>query len=196
MKKNIFTLYLVLTCGLLSAQVGKIFPDMPVTTLLGHHKNFSIPAKTKGKVALIAVGYTEEAFDKMDGWYDPVFRWYVQDASHKTTFKSKPIAQGQEVYFVAMLTGLKQAVKGKVEKKMQELDKDLKPYFAIYAGSNADFKELGIGDSKAARQEPYFFLLDQSGKVVYVSKGKYSQAEEQKLYSKLEEMLGDPTFED
>ncbi|MFZ6051270.1 hypothetical protein [Halocola ammonii] len=177
MKKFILAC-LFLQAGLfLFAQDGKQFPNLPGETLEG--ENIELPEDTKGKVTLVGMAYSKKAESALKSWYQPMYDKFV--------LKRGMFDQNYDVnlYFVPMFTGLKRAAFGASMNKLKKSHrKDLFPYILFYKG------ELDIYEDElkmTEKNQPYFFVLDEEGKIVYSTYGLYSQekmAEIEKILDK------------
>lgn len=156
-------------------QKGKQFPTLNGETLEG--KSVTLPDAAKGKKTLIGMAYSQKAEEALNTWYQPVYDKFI--AKRGMFDKDYDV----NLYFVPMYIGLKQAA---YEASLKELKKssrkDLFPYILFYKGELSPYdKELKMTD----KTEAYFFLLDEKGKVIYSTTGKYSD----KKMDELEELL-------
>jgi hypothetical protein len=72
-----------------------------------------------------------------------------------------------------MFTGVNKAAAGPVKNKMRKKsDPELEPHLLFYKGEIKSFKESLSLDRK---DTPYFFVLDENGKIVHTTSGAYSQ---------------------
>lgn len=195
MKLNIsiagFVLFNLLVINTL-AQVGKPYPAMSGLNLL--EKNIHIPPKN-GKVTLVALAYSEDSEEYLKAWRQPLFDLFIQ-APGTQLFDFEPY--DANIKFVVLLTGLKKAVSGKVRSKMEDNVKDhWKEHIVIVKGKTLDsYPDLDLGKGKDDRKKPYFYLIDQSGKIVWHTSGNYSKTKQQEIESKLHELIGDNQFKD
>jgi hypothetical protein len=154
------------------AQKGKTFPTMTGTTL--EDKQVSLPKDTKGKYTLVGIAYSQKADEALKGWFQPVYETFIQDSEYDVN-----------TYFVGMISGIKEAVAGTIEKKMKKgIDPVLHKHTLIYTGPIGDFKD-GLGLKE--KDTPYFFLLDKDGKVVYTTSGAYADSKLEKAEEILDE---------
>ena len=69
-----------------------------------------------------------------------------------------------------------------MKKVEEEVDKSLHPNILFYQGTLKEYKDaLSIDD----KDIPYLYLLDETGKIVYMTKGGYDQAKLQTVIDKL-----------
>lgn len=170
MKKTILSI-----CWLLAfvagahAQKGKMFPDLSGKTLTG--KNMKLPKDTKGKFTLIGVAYSQKSDKLLKEWFEPVYNNFI-DQSHGSDGFIPTSSYDVNVYFIPMVSGIKQAAAGKIEDEMiKKVDKKLHAHVLLYKGAIKDYKDILELDGKDL---PYFFVLDETGKIVYATQGEYS----------------------
>ena len=152
-----------------SAQVtGKMFPDMEAETV--EDKKVLLPQSTKGKYTLLGLAYSKKSEDELNSWFQPVFEKFIQ----KTTGLLAGFSYDVNVYFIPMFTGINAAATGTAKRKaIKNIDPQLLPYVLFYKGELKTYKESLEFDKKDV---PYFFVLDPTGKIVYATMGKYSDA--------------------
>lgn len=63
-----------------------------------------------------------------------------------------------------------------MKKIKSEIDPDLVPYVLFYKGGLAPYKAYLKGENKA-----YFFVLDENGKIIYSTSGKYTSKKLNKI---------------
>jgi hypothetical protein len=175
MKKNIPLLVfaLMLWSGIIAqAQNGKMFPEITGTTL--EDKTVSLPKDTKGKYTLVGVAYSQKADDALKGWFQPVYETFLDESDYDVN-----------VYFIGMISGIKEVAAGTIEKKMKQgVDPVLHKNMLLYKGEAAKYKDLlGLKE----KDTPYFFLIDKTGKVVYTTSGAYTDAKLEKAEDILDE---------
>lgn len=154
------------------AQNGKMFPDLTGTTL--EDKTITIPKDTKGKYTLVGVAYSQKADEALRGWFQPVYETFMDESDYDV-----------HVYFVGMISGIKEVAAGTIENKMKKgVDPVLHKHTLLYKGEAGKYKDLL---SLKEKDTPYFFLLDKTGKVVYTTSGAYSDAKLEKAEEILDE---------
>lgn len=179
MKKVIVTSVIVIGFNfMVRAQTGEQFPYLEGESLV--HGMVNIPEDTQGKHTLVGLAFSKKSESQLKGWFNPVYQQLLKKPDEGDLFA---FSYNVNVYFIPMLTGAKrpayQAVMSKVEK---DVDKALHPNILFYSGSLKDYQEaLNIDD----KNTPYFYLLDQTGKIVYATKGAYSQPKLQKMIDEL-----------
>jgi hypothetical protein len=175
MKKIITVLALVASCAL-TAQKGKIFPEIKGVTL--DDKSAALPVKNN-KFSVVAIAFHRGAEDELKKWLNPLYDNFMSKEKPGNIDMSEPY--DVNFMFVPMISGFKM-IKEDFKKGS---DKAFWPF--IMDTEKTDIKglqkELGITDNKT----PYFFVLDKTGKVVEVQSGKYSEAKIEKLQEAVEQ---------
>ena len=151
------------------AQVtGKMFLDMEAETV--EDKKVLLPQSTKGKYTLLGLAYSKKSEDELNSWFQPVFEKFIQ----KTSGLLAGFSYDVNVYFIPMFTGINAAATGTAKRKaIKNIDPQLLPYVLFYKGELKTYKE-SLGFDK--KDVPYFFVLDPTGKIVYATMGKYTDA--------------------
>jgi hypothetical protein len=177
--KNALILALVLVATICNAQVeGKMFPDMMAETV--EDKQVNLPKDTKGKYTLLGLAYSKKSEDELNSWFQPVFETFIQ----KTTGLMSGMGYDVNVYFVPMFTGVNAAATGTAKKKAaKNIDPQLLPYVLFYKGKLEPYKDALDFQHKDV---PYFFVLDQQGKIIYATSGKFSDEKLEEIESKIE----------
>jgi ATP10 protein len=168
MKKLAF-LFLIATSPLL-AQKGEMFPELTGTTL--QDKTIRLPTDTKGKFTILCLTYSQKSSDVLKPWFQPLYDTFLSDPEYDIN-----------LYFIPLLSGIKELAAGAIEKKMKQgIDPLMHPYILLYKGEIGSYKQtLKMPD----KELPYFFMLDKTGKIVYHTSGNYS---EDKI-NKMEEVI-------
>ncbi len=176
--KNLKTLTLIICLFFVETSIannGDKFPNIKGQTL--KNKVVELPKAVKGKFCLIGMSSSKKAEADLKTWMQPVYDLFI----NQNTFI--PIDYNMEIFFIPMFIGANQAVYNKVMKKTKsEIDPDLAPYVLFYKGSLAPYKAHLKDKSK-----PYFFVLDETGKIIYSTSGKYTA----KKLNKIEEVISD-----
>ncbi len=176
--KNIIT-FIILTLPLVTiAQKGTVFPDMEAENLVNDYVN--IPEDITGKHTLIGVAFSKKSEADLKSWYNPVYDQLIKEPEDGGLFS---FSYDVNVYFIPMLTGAKKAAYGKVMKKVEkDVDPKLHPHILFYKGSFKTYEEaLKISD----KNDPYFYLLDEEGEIIYATKGAYNRNKLQKIIDEL-----------
>lgn len=152
-----------------SAQVvGKVFPEMIAETV--EDKVVSLPNDTKGKYTLLGLAYSKKSEDELNGWFEPIFYKFIQ----KTKGLMAGFGYDVNVYFIPMFTGINAAATGTAKKKaLKKVDPQLLPYILFYKGELKTYKDELDFEKKDI---PYFFVLDQDGKIIFATSGAYSES--------------------
>lgn len=170
--KCLITLITLLFPLLLKAQEGKQFPDIPVKALTD--ETFTLPAKAKGKVTLVGVAYSQKSDAKLKTWMQPIYDKFMDTSTSTGTLFVPVEAYDIDLYFVGMIKGIAKAAGEKIRTKMKNgTPKKLHEHTVTYKGSIKEYKkQLALGK----KDNPYFFLLDEDGKVLYATHGTYSSS--------------------
>jgi hypothetical protein len=183
---NTFTMKILLAVVLflsgvvtLNAQViGKKFPAMIAETV--EDKQVSLPESVGGKYTLLGLAYSKKSEEDLGTWFQPVFEKFIQ----KSTGLLAGFTYDVNVYFVPMFTGVNAAATGTAKKKAaKSIDPQLLPYILFYKGELKPYKEALDFEKKDI---PYFFVLDPTGKIVYATSGKYTDAKMDEVEGNIE----------
>jgi len=169
MKKiSLFFVGFVLVTAAHAQVIGKMFPDMEAETV--EDKKIRLPQEANGKYTLVGLAYSKKSEDELNSWFQPVFEKFIQ----KTNGLLAGFAYDVNVYFVPMFTGINAAATGTAKRKaLKNIDPQLLPYVLFYKGEIKTYKEALDFERKDI---PYFFVLDTTGKIVYATSGKYTNA--------------------
>ena len=161
-------LFLIGLSTSLPAQVGAPFPSIEGETV--EDQEISIPEDTRGKYTLVGMAFSKKSDDALQSWFKPVYSRFLQDAGNAGLFAD--FAYDVNVYFVPMFSGIKKAAAGAAKKKtLKKVDAELHPHILFYTGEIGSYRDaLRLEE----RDEPYFFVLDKSGKIVYATSGAYT----------------------
>jgi hypothetical protein len=158
--------------------VGKIFPAMEAESV--EDKKVKLPDDVKGKYTLLGLAYSKKSEDELNSWFQPVFEKFIQ----KTSGLMSGFGYDVNVYFVPMFTGVNAAATGTAKRKaLKNIDPQLLPYILFYRGELKPYKEALDFEKKDI---PYFFVLDETGKIVYATSGKFSTAKLDKVEEAIE----------
>ena len=168
--KNIIVFILIAFASIASAfaQKGSAFPNFPTKKLNG--QTFILPDSVKGKFSIIGIAFSKKAEESLLTWYQPAYQTFIQ--KKKTMFASE--VYNVNTYFLAVITGANKISGEDIVKKIKEnTQKELLPYVLTYIGEFVSYKKtLNITES----DEPYFFVLDEKGVIVHITKGAYTPA--------------------
>ncbi len=183
MKSALLALIVLLGTLNLMAQNGKEFTNIRGETLEG--KSLTLPSDTKGKVTLVALAYSAKSDKYLKDWLEPIYRNFINPPS--STFMPS-IPYDVNIYFIALLKGLAKSAKGKVE---SSLNKNLDPdYYKHTLISTDDFKPLKSALDLGKKDNPYFFVLDKDGKILYSTEGVYAKYKMQEIVDQVDKHSG------
>jgi hypothetical protein len=158
--------------------VGKMFPAMEAESV--EDKKVKLPDDVKGKYTLLGLAYSKKSEDELNSWFQPVFEKFIQ----KTNGLMSGFGYDVNVYFVPMFTGVNAAATGTAKRKaLKNIDPQLLPYILFYRGELKPYKEALDFEKKDI---PYFFVLDETGKIVYATSGKFSTTKLDKVEEVIE----------
>lgn len=168
MKKTLVSCLLLLVSAFSMAQVvGKTFPTMEAETV--EDKKVKLPSDVKGKYTLLGLAYSKKAEDELNSWFSPVFEKFVRK---NTGSLFDGMGYDVNVYFIPMFTGVNAAATGTAKKKaLKNVDPQVLPNILFYKGELKQYKEALDFEKK---DTPYFFVLNEEGKIVYATSGKFS----------------------
>ena len=186
MKLNlILTIVVVLalfTINNVYAQEGTIFPNLDGKTVSG--KNITFPQDTKGKITLIGVAFSKKSDKLLKPWFNPTYETFMAEPDPNSFFPTT--AYDVNVYFVGMLKGLAKKASGKIESSMnKKLDPKLHKHTVLSPVKLKDYKKvLNFG----AKDQPYFYILDSTGKIIYATSGAYSERKMEEITDAIEKI--------
>ena len=165
-----------------SQVIGKQFPSMNTSTADG--VVVDLPSDTKGKYTLLGLAFSKKSEDDLNTWMEPVF-WKFIDKPEGKIDQLFGYGSSYDVnaYFVPMFTGIKTAAtKAAKRKALKKMDPRLIPSILFYKGKLKPYKNTLDFQQ---RDIPYFFVLDEMGKIVFATSGRYTDAK----MSKVEEII-------
>jgi len=120
------------------------------------------------KFTVFGIASSQKAEAALKTWYQPAFSSFIE----KTKGPIPADEYDVNLYFIPVFTGLAQAASGKIESKMKEgMQKEFLPNVMVFKGNFDELKaKLKIED----KDQPYFFLVNPKGEVVYSTKGAYT----------------------
>jgi hypothetical protein len=157
----LFTLSLQLSL----AQYKGPCPSISGTALDG--SKVVIPASNQ-KFTIFGIASSQKAETALRTWYQPAYSFFIE----KTKGPIPADEYDVNLYFIPVFTGLAQAASGKIEAKMKDgMQKEFHPNVVVFSGNFDELKaKLKIED----KDQPYFFLVNSKGEVVYSTKGAYT----------------------
>ncbi|MEM8968890.1 MAG: hypothetical protein AAGE93_20910 [Bacteroidota bacterium] len=175
MRQWVSFLAIVLCCTAgrpISSIINQPFPEMQAETV--DDEVINLPKDTKGRITLVGLAYSKKSEKDLNSWMSPVYNTFISQKMNPGSgglFSS--FVYDIDVYLVPMFTGVKAAAAGTAKRKAaKNLDQRLLPYILFYQGKLKPYKEALDFEKKDV---PYFFLLDQTGKIVYATSGAYSE---------------------
>lgn len=173
-KKHLFiaVFLLISTISTVKAQViGKPFPLMETSTADG--KDVILPDDTKGKFTLLGMAFSKKSEDELNTWIEPVFWKFINKTDGKIDQLFGNTHYDVNAYFVPMFTGIKTAATASAKKQaLKKMDPRLIPSILFYQGKLEPYKDALDFQKKDI---PYFFVLDETGKIVYATTGVYTE---------------------
>ena len=177
MKRSVFLFLLFLLGFQLKAQINNIFPELSGNTLQG--KEVILPVSTNGKYTIIGMAYSQKSDEDLRTWYQPVYDTFID----KTGFFNYDV----HMYFIPMVTGVKQVAAETIEKKLkQSTDPQLYANVLFFKGSIDAYKKPLNFDGK---DKPYFYILDEKGIIVYFTSGEYNARKMEEIEAILADFL-------
>ncbi len=175
MKQWVSFLAIILCCAAgrpNSSVINQPFPEMQAETV--DDKVISLPKDTKGRITLVGLAYSKKSEKDLNSWMSPVYNTFLsQKVNPGSGGLFASFTYDIDVYLVPMFTGVKAAAAGTAKRKAaKNLDERLLPYILFYKGKLKPYKQALDFEKKDV---PYFFLLDQTGKIVYATSGAYSE---------------------
>ena len=164
-----------------SQVIGNQFPSMTTSTADG--KEVDLPNETRGKYTLLGLAFSKKSEDDLNTWMEPVYWKFIDKPEGKMDQLFGNQQYDVHAYFVPMFTGIKTAATKTAKKQaLKKMDPRLIPSILFYKGKLKPFKEALDFQKKDI---PYFFVLDEKGKIIYATSGKYT---DEKM-DKVEEMI-------
>jgi hypothetical protein len=128
-------------------------------------KTINVPADTKGKFTLFCFAGSMKAQKNLEGWLDPVYQKFIA----KTGLMDDMF--DVNVFFVPVVRGegLNETIKRKFREKAQQ---DLWPHVLFPNSGSGDLAEKLKMEKD---DQPYFFLVNTEGKIVYNTSGVFTE---------------------
>ena len=134
-------------------------------------EDIKLPVPNSEKFTLVGLAYSKKSEGDLETWFSPCYNLFVKDKEDAGLFAS--FTYDVNLYFVPMFTGVKAAAAGTAKKKALKLaDERLWPHIVFYSGKLKPYKEALDFEKKDV---PYFFVIDQQGKIRYATSGAYSE---------------------
>lgn len=172
MKVHLLILLFTVATGLLVAQAP--FPSVSTETIQGDV--VKVPEAFEGSFSFIGVGTGKKSEDALRTWQVPVYNKFIA----KTGLMDG--VYDVKVCFLPLFTGAMKVTKNQVVEKLKANSEPLVlDHVYVYSGERSPFSNFGIDDKK----EPYFYLLNPQGKVVWKGKGAFKQV----YFDRIDEIL-------
>jgi hypothetical protein len=164
-KKVVFIASAVFLAFSTKAQVGEVFPSIETEMISG--EKVILPQNFEGKYVLMGIGTSKKAEEDLKTWQQPIYNKFIA----KTGIMDD--MYNVEVCFIPLFTGTAQMAKSKVIKKLKENNEPMViNHVYIYSGAREAFASVGVDE----RSEPYFILVDGSGRIVWIEQGHFKQS--------------------
>ena len=182
--KNLLSLLLLTSAFTLKAQVGNLFPAMEAETLTAEMIN--LPEGLQGKYSILGLAFSQKAEDNLKTWFRPAYNQFIREPSKTNIFATD---YDINMFFIPMFTGAKTVAYKKTMGKVQKTtDPKLHPYILFYKGTMKTYKTSLSFEGKTV---PYFYLIDDTGKIIWQTSGAYSDQKMQEIIDRLDEALGE-----
>lgn len=169
---------LIATKNELFAQVeGKEFPSITAKSLKG--KKVNIPEDTNGKFTLLAMAYSKHEQEDLVSWAEPLYNKFIAQTEMFDSFYDV------NLFFIPLFATKDAGYAATAERKIKnEVDTVLHSAVLIYIGEvNKYINELNLEKNSTA----YFFLLNETGKILYTTSGPYTDGKLEKILDKMDE---------
>ncbi|MFT6175087.1 MAG: hypothetical protein ACJAZC_001013 [Cryomorphaceae bacterium] len=169
-----YFIFILLTAfsGMLLGQNS--FPSVTTETIQGETVN--VPQVFEGSFVFIGIGTGKKAEEELKTWQVPVYNKFVA----KTGLMDN--MYDVKVCFLPLFTGAMKMAKNQVVQKLQENNEKLVlDNVYVYSGEREPFVNFGVDDKK----QPYFYLLNPKGEVLWEGKGSFRQT----YFDRIEEIL-------
>lgn len=177
--RTLLFVILLIFCSTAFAQKGDTFPELQGETLEGN--SLTLPGDVNDKITIVGMAYSKKSESTLKTWYTPMYDKFV--------LKRGIFDEMYDVNFlmIPMYTGAKKLAYDASMKKMKESNrKDLFPYLLFYKGSIDPYVE---GLSMDEKNQPYLFIFDEEGTILYHTKGLYSEKKMGEIEAVLDERL-------
>jgi hypothetical protein len=124
-----------------------------------------------GKFTLLGLAFSRKSEDELLSWFQPVYEKFIGSQGSMSQLFSE-YAYDVNVFFIPMFTGIKTpATKPAMKQALKKIDPLLHPHILFYKGKLKPYKESLNFEKKDI---PYFFVLDEKGKIVYATSGIFA----------------------
>lgn len=148
------------------AQLKKVFPTLAGHTLEGTAIN--LPEKPAKKFTIIGICYKRSAEENLKTWIQPMYDVFVAKPKDTDYFD---VANYFDVnyYFIPLISGFKKAAADFKNATQKEL-------WGNVIDCDTDIKLLKMELNPTDDNQPYFYVVDLSGKIIEIVSGKYSES--------------------
>ncbi|MBK9175924.1 MAG: hypothetical protein IPM46_06205 [Flavobacteriales bacterium] len=129
-------------------------------------RSIELPGSLKTPFTVIGLAFGQKAQADLEGWYEPAYLRFV--AKHGL-FAS---AYEAEVYFIPLFTGLNKAAYEPSMKKFRKSATSELLDHVVFA--KAELDELKEALRLKDKDVPYFFVIDQEGRIVHRTQGPFT----------------------
>jgi hypothetical protein len=163
MKKN---LLLIINFLIAIPVIAQTLPEMTGSDI--ENKQVNLPEHLKGKYSLLGFATSLKAQADLETWLDPIYQKFIA----KTGLMDD--MYDVNIYFIPILTGTNISFATSMKKKFREqVQEDLKSHLLMCTENG---KELIEKLNMQNRDQPYFFLLNKEGKILYRTSGAFTEA--------------------
>jgi hypothetical protein len=168
---RVLLLLIIFCANLLKGQTGNAFPVIHGISL--DNKSITVPPKN-GKYTVVAIAFHKQAEDQLKKWLNPLYDTFIKKDGEGQSFDVADIYDINFV-FVPLISGFKKIA----EDFKKGTDKQFWPY--ILDAEKTDIQELQNNLKVEDAKIPYFYVLDEKGKIIDVQKGIFTEAKLDKL---------------
>lgn len=169
--RNIITIIALSLLIKANAQTKKEFPILNGHTLEG--SAIAMPDTKAKKFTIVGICFNRSAEKDLKTWLTPMYETFVAKPSGTDYFD---VANYYDVnyYFIPLISGFKKAAADFKASTQKDLWKNV-------IDCDTDIKLLKAQLKPTNENEPYFYVLDLTGKIVEIVSGKYTEAKMDKL---------------
>ncbi len=169
--KNIITIIALSLFIKVNAQTKKEFPILTGHTLEG--TAISMPDTKAKKFTIVGICFKRSAEESLKTWLTPMYETFVAKPNGTDYFD---VANYYDInyYFIPLISGFKKAASDFKASTQKDLWKNV-------IDCDTDIKLLKSQLKPTNEDEPYFYVLDLTGKIIEVVSGKYTEAKMDKL---------------
>lgn len=175
MKQFISIVIFALLISFGNAQTGITFPELTGENL--NRENVTVPKDCIGKKTILCLASSKKAEEDLLTWQQPMYDKFIAKVG---MFDSD---YDVRLYFIPMFTGINQPAYEKAMKKLKEdHQQPLFDYVLLFKGDIKTYEStLKMSDDS----KPYFFVLDEKGKVLSSTSGAFSEKKMEEIENNL-----------